>query len=158
MWLASGSAIAHRSSSGRRCRAEARLSRTFGLGSVLASSRESRHRGRRRRARIAEQPDSPRPDVLAGLIEQGKGGLLVEAAAHVQGPDGPQPAGHVGVFRQDLAQQTMGLAQVPPGGRAFLKQPPGRAHIPVVVVKLQLRQGFRRPGRPGRPSPASAVP
>lgn len=36
----------------------------------------------------------------------------------------------------------MGFAQISAGGRAFLEEPPGGAYKPVVLVKLQLRQGF----------------
>ncbi len=83
--------------SGRRCKAEARLSRTFGLGSVLASSANRATAAGAGGSKIAEQPDAPRPDVLAGLIEQGERGFLVKAAAHVQGPYSPQSAGDVGI-------------------------------------------------------------
>ena len=78
------------------------------------------------------------------MIEQGEGRFFVKAAGDVQGPDRAQLAGRVGVPRQDLAEHSMGLAHVMSGGRAFLKQPPGRAHVPVVMVKLKLARVSRR--------------
>ena len=50
-------------------------------------------------------------------------------------------------------EQLIRLAQVFPGNRPFLKQPPGRAHVPVVRVELITRQREIAFAAKDRPSP-----
>ena len=105
---------------------------------------------------VAKQSDRPGPDVLARVIEQPLRGRFVEAAGRVQRPECAQATADFRIGREDLAKRAIRLAQVFPGERPLLKQPPGRSHVPVVLVELIIAPGQDRSRRKDRPSPAAA--
>ena len=126
---------------GMRCKAEARLSLTLGLGSFLASSAN-----RLTASAAGALPSQSSRIAQARMCSLGSASsscnrFLAEAARGVKRPERTQAAADFRIGRQHLLERAIRLAQVFPGGRAFLKQPPGGAHVPVIGMELIARQG-----------------
>ena len=160
LWLASGSAIAQRWSRGRRCRADARLSLTFGLGSVLASSANRFTVAGCRRLAVAKQSDRPGPDVLARVIEQRRARRSRRGRRSRRAPRVARSRRLTsGLVAQDLAEHAMRLAPglFPAAARSWSSRRAVRTYQSF-WWSWSCASALDRSRRPGRPSPAAASP
>ncbi len=88
-----------------------------------------------------------------GIFEQPLQRVFAEAAGRVKAQTAQTPA-DFRIGREDFREAArFASPRSLPGDGPFLKQPPGRAHVPVVRMELIARQGEIALAAKDRPSP-----